>query len=580
MIYKKIPNPNQTASKAIRVEKLADYIVSPEKDGGTEKCVYSGTRGFLTDEFSAQKLEMIALSEEALRSNDPIEHYVLSWREGERPTPQHIEKAVDILMGEFGMRESDKFGMNEHQVIYGLHQDTNNYHLHIMLNRSDPLTGRAVRINNGFDIKALQKIIARIEHEQGWTPEAHARYSIVNDKPVLVTDRGKTEEPKPSRIRDAERRTGEKSALAIAQERVPALSREATDWQDFHGKLAEQGMEYRLRGAGAVLMVGETPVKPSDVDRKLGLKALEKRWGPFEAPAPGIENKAAPSPEPVNDVAKALGFGDYAKARRIHLAGRKEAKAELNKRIAAERTALFERQREERQKVFAGSWKGRGAELNALRSVLAAQQAGARAELQDKITDLRKGFSTEYPPGFFPDFEEWVRKTRGKEAAEQYRYSGRTREILMEIRPVEPVRSKDPEPRDIRDYLPEVFGREVRYSNAQGKAAFVDSGPKISVLDQSEASVLAALQLARQKYGKDLVVTGPEEFRSTVVRLAVRNNIALANPELQERIQREKDQVAAEREHQRKKDQALQIPPRSVEPRTEKQKKRGSDLGV
>ena len=58
---------------------------------------------------------MIALSEEAIRSSDPIEHYVLSWREGERPTPQHIEKAVDILMGEFGMRESDKFGMNEHR---------------------------------------------------------------------------------------------------------------------------------------------------------------------------------------------------------------------------------------------------------------------------------------------------------------------------------------------------------------------------------------------------------------------------------------------------------------------------------
>ena len=155
-----------------------------------------------------------------------------------------------------------------------------------------------------------------------------------------------------------------------------------------------------------------------------------------------------------------------------------------------------------------------------------------RAELQDRIRDLRKQFSTEYPSGFFPDFEDWVRKTRGKEAAEQYRYSGKTKDILAEIRPVEPVRSKDPEPRDIRDYLPEVFGREVRYSNTQGKAAFVDSGPKISVLDQSDASVLAALQLGRQKYGKDLVLTGPEEFQAKALRLAIRNNIAIANPEL------------------------------------------------
>ena len=571
MIGKKISNPFPSSGKASRVEGLANYIVAPEKENGTEKCVYSGTRGFLTDEFHSQKAEMIALSEEALRSKDPIEHYVLSWREGEHPTPQHIEKAMDILMGEFGMEE--------HQCIYGLHQDTDNFHLHIMLNRADPLSGRAERINKGFDVEALHKVIARIEHEQGWTGEEHGRYEVSKEAGIVRSESPEKEKNrKPSRIRDAERRTGEKSALSIAQERVPIIARDATSWQNFHEELAEQGMEYRLRGAGAVLLVGETPAKPSDVDRKLGMKALEKRWGAFEAPAPGTPKKATLIQEPVNDVAKALGFGDYAKARRLHVAGRKESKAEMDKLIENERKALFEYQREERQKTFAGSWRGRGAELNALRSVLAAQQAGTRAEFQDRIKDLRKQFSTEYPSGFFPDFEGWVRKTRGNDAAERYRYSGKTKEIPAEIRPVEPVRSKDPEPRDIRDYLPEVFGREVRYSNAQGQTAFVDSGPKISILDQSDASVLAALQLARQKYGKDLVVTGPEEFQKKVIRLAVLNNITIANPEIQERIQREKIRISAERDQQQEKSQAL--PPRSVDSRPEKQKKRGKDLGI
>jgi hypothetical protein len=396
---------------------------------------------------------------------------------------------------------------------------------------------------------------------------------VSNDGIVRSESPEKEKVRKPSRIRDAERRTGEKSALSVAQEQVPAIAREAADWQDFHGRLADQGMEYRLRGAGAILLVGETPVKPSEVDRTLGLSALKKRWGAFEPPGPNIEKKAAQAPEPVNDTAKALGFGDYAKARRLYYAGRKAAKDELSSRIMRERKALFERQRQERQKALTGSWKGRGAELNALRSVLAAQQAGARAEFQDRIKDLRKQFSTEYPPGFFPDFEEWVRKTQGKEAAERYRHNGNNYDMPMEIRPAALVKKQDPEPRDIRDYLPEVFGREVRYSNAQGKTAFVDSGPKISVLDQSDASVLAALQLARQKYGKDLVLTGPEEFQTKALRLAVRNNITIANPELQERIQREKERIASERELQRQKNQAP--PSRSAESRTEKQRKRG-----
>ncbi len=567
MIGKKFSNPFPSSGKASRVKWLANYIVSPEKENGTEKCVYSGTRGFLSDKFFAQKAEMIALSEEAVRSKDPIEHYVLSWREGERPTPHHIEKAVDILMGEFGMEN--------HQCIYGLHQNTDNFHLHLMLNRADPLSGRAERINKGFDIEALHRVVARIEHEQGWSREEHGRYEVSNEGIVRSGSPEKEKNRKPSRIRDAERKTGEKSALSIAQDRVPTIALEAKDWQDFHGKLAEQGMEYRLRGAGAVLLVGETPTKPSDVDRKLGLKALKKRWGPFESPSPGLEKKAAPIPEPVNEVAQDLGFGDYAKARRLHVAGRKEAKAELNRRIEAERSSLSERQREERRKIFAGSWKGRGAELNALRSVVAAEQARAKADLQDRITDLRKEFSAKYPPGFFPDFEEWIRKTRGKEAAEQYRYSGKTRQIPAEIRLAEPVRSKDPEPRDIRDYLPEVFGREVRYSNAQGRTAFVDSGPKISVLDQSDASVLAALQLARQKYGKDLVVSGPEEFQEKVIRLAVRNNIGIANPELQERIRKEKERVAEEREQQR---EPPPLFPRSPETFPERRKKKGPEL--
>ena len=565
MIGKKIPNRFPASGKSSHIEGLANYIVSPEKENGTEKCVYSGSRGFLTDEFPSRKAEMIALAEEALRSRDPVEHYVLSWREGERPTPAHIEKTVDLLL--------DEFGMKDHQCIYGLHQDTDNFHLHIMLNRSDPLSGRAERINKGFDIEALHRAVAQIEHEQGWSREEHGRYVVSNDGIVRSESPEKEKVRKPSRIRDAERRTGEKSSLSFAQERVPAIAREAADWQDFHGRLADQGMEYRLRGAGAVLLVGETPVKPSEVDRKLGLKTLEKQWGAFEPPGPNIEKKAAPAPEPVNDMAKALGFGDYAKARRLYNAGRKEAKDELNRRIEQERKALFERQRQERQKALTGSWKGRGAELNALRSVLAAKQAGDRAELQDKIKDFRKQFSTEHPPGLFPDFEEWVRKTQGKEAAERYRHNGNNYDMPMEIRPAALVKRQDPEPRDIRDYLPEVFGLEVRYSNSQGKTAFVDSGPKISVLDQSDASVLAALQLARQKYGKDLVLTGPEEFQTKALRLAVRNNITIANPELQERIQREKERIASEREEQRKKNQASLS--RSEESRTEKQRKRG-----
>lgn len=40
----------------------------------------------MMDDPKSQTAEMIALSQEAVRSKDTINHYVLSWREGEQPS--------------------------------------------------------------------------------------------------------------------------------------------------------------------------------------------------------------------------------------------------------------------------------------------------------------------------------------------------------------------------------------------------------------------------------------------------------------------------------------------------------------
>ena len=46
-----------------------------------------------------------------------------------------------------------EMGLEGHQAIYGLHNDTRNYHVHIAVNRVHPETLKVVRTNNGFDIR-------------------------------------------------------------------------------------------------------------------------------------------------------------------------------------------------------------------------------------------------------------------------------------------------------------------------------------------------------------------------------------------------------------------------------------------
>ncbi|MCL6484800.1 MAG: relaxase/mobilization nuclease domain-containing protein, partial [Janthinobacterium lividum] len=163
MIAKKVKNPQKAASKAVRVSRLTGYIREPERENSQEKCIHAGARGFITDEPQSQTAEMIALSQEAVRSKDTMNHYVLSWREGEQPSPEQVEQAVSIFMEELGVKD--------HQAIYGLHADTDNLHLHLAINRVHPETLKVVKINNGFDIEAAHKAIARIENVQGWQRE-------------------------------------------------------------------------------------------------------------------------------------------------------------------------------------------------------------------------------------------------------------------------------------------------------------------------------------------------------------------------------------------------------------------------
>lgn len=58
-------------------------------------------------------------SECSLHSRMPVSHWILSWQEGEQPTREQVEEVVDIFL--------EKMGLSEHQTVYDLHYDTDNF---------------------------------------------------------------------------------------------------------------------------------------------------------------------------------------------------------------------------------------------------------------------------------------------------------------------------------------------------------------------------------------------------------------------------------------------------------------------
>lgn len=276
MVGKKIPNPGKSNTLSARIQRLADYIDAPENtrpntraaaqaarvegladdtgraaaEPARQKCIYGGVRGFQTMSHAARKAEMLALAQTSAHSKDPINHYVLSWPAGEQPTPAQVEKAIDIFL--------DELGLTGHQVFYGLHADTDNPHLHLMINRVQPITRKAVEINKGFDLEVLHRAVARIEHVQGWRREACGRYRVQADG-TLRRDRHPPLDPASTdaqRVHDrlARRYGGSaRSAMRIAAEDGAPAIRAAANWADLHARLAARGLRYARRQRGAAV---------------------------------------------------------------------------------------------------------------------------------------------------------------------------------------------------------------------------------------------------------------------------------------------------------------------------------------
>ena len=524
MIVKKIKNPRRSTSKLTRLSALIDYIEDElTPDGQKEKTVYRNARNFLSDDPTIQKEEMAGLIQASQRSQNPLCHYVLSWQTGEQPTPEQIEQAVDVLL--------DELKMPDHQVIYALHRDTEHAHLHVVVNKINPATEKSVSVYN--DVHACHRAIARIEQMQGWNREPNHLYDVNENGQAVKRDVTKEPVKDPSRptrqkADQHEQRNGTKSAERIAKEAAVPLIKSAKSWQELHESLAANGFKYERKGSGALLYVNDQPIKASTADRSCSLSSLEKRLGTYEPPNPSIEVRKRPAVELLPSTSKA-SWQQYTDEKKRLYDAKQQALKELRQRHAAERQAFQKQWSDEYAGLYKHDWRGHGAALNAMRSVLAARKAMARLEMKDRHAQERKALFEAYE--LIPDFKAWRRK--------------KDREQEYAITPVNPVvigSSQPPKHDDLRDFLHRInANNKVEYYRpAENKPSFIDVGEKIVIGDTKQDSVLAALQLAQGKWPTGFTVTGDDAFKQECVKLAVTHNLKLTNPELQDAIKAER----------------------------------------
>jgi len=540
MILKKIPIDQDKAgrkSKATNINDLTEYVAVPDNaarlaqsrhhanDEGEqpEKLLYLTTRGFNTTTFKGQQAEMVALAMECKKSKYPIQHWVASWHEGEQPTPGQVEELLDVFL--------DQLGLEKHQVVAALHQDTDNIHLHIAVNKVNPETYKVVKPARGWDIEAAHRAVAITEYRQGWRREPNGRYTVFEDGTVARVGKLDNAPVVPIRAADMENRTGQKSSARIAIEEAGELIRAVSSWADLHQCLAERGMRYVKAGGGAQIYVGGQPIKASTAGNWCSLSKLTKRLGAFEPVASAVvavERK----PEPARP--DLPGWNDYIVAAKDHRAYLARKLREEKERYERE-LAHFREKKAKRSAAIAGqNWKGKGELLNAIRSVAAAD--AKKVELEIKQRHRREAKALRDARDAWPEYRDWLAKWFSPEDAGDYRYHRH-----------EPLRlegdgNSEAVPHDLRAFVGEVIGSAVEYrrhgaAGGVSGVSFTDHGRRIDVQEAlDETATLAALQLGVAKWGK-VRVYGSDHYKAMCVRLAAEHGIRIANPELQAQVE-------------------------------------------
>lgn len=169
-------------------------------------------------------------------SDQVVKTISLSWHPTEKPSPEQMIEAADQFIA--------KMGWQEHQAVYIGHNDTAHPHIHIILNRVHPETGRMLDDRN--DYKRAQGWALEYEKEHGRILcEKRLEYEHGRDGPQRSPEAAN--ENVPHHIRDVMRAAelvflrGEQERLALDMLERETLKREQReerqDWFEDGAKL-------------------------------------------------------------------------------------------------------------------------------------------------------------------------------------------------------------------------------------------------------------------------------------------------------------------------------------------------------
>ncbi|WP_296721985.1 relaxase/mobilization nuclease domain-containing protein [Erythrobacter sp.] len=553
-IRRKTPSRRQTAgSEFAYVARLSRYIVRADledlrklrlhEDNAhirdlltytvEEQVLASGAIGLMGKNLEAQQVEMMGLMHRCENGAGALDHWVMSWAADDKPTVEQIEKSTHIFLHCQDLENCP--------VIWGVHGDTDNLHVHIAVLRIDCVTAERRTAGNGWDIDTAQRAKAVIENTfPHWSREEGSLYEVAAGVLVHKADNaeiGPADNPRlwkksgvgrvgsqsktasksrdvAARIDEASRRyeeeSGYKSRQRIALETAVPIALKSSCWDECNRLLAAEGISIENVRKGANFIIDGKRVKAS-IDRSTSYEKLKTRYG---------NEEFTPSAHPIKPTPQREMWSHDLK-RREYYASKRDHENRLS--------SIVDRFRE---------GHGRAASGGVSADAVATAKASAK----------------------FPSFDDWAGGTQPADPVEAVASA-----LGFGIIEVSPLNGNAPQQEPIETFTAVKLSGRVIYRRADdpaGRPSFIDLGDRVLVnAAKDRGAVRAALLLvAKNNPGCEIAVFGDRAFKKLALELAMQEGIALhgALGRQQAKIQRTDEAPKAEANRQR--------PPTPVQP--------------
>lgn len=248
---------------------LVRYLLEGgRKSSLAQRVAWTATRQLLSDDPAKAPKLMRLTAAKSVRVQRPVYHVVISWSAREQPSDAQMQQVADTACHDLGLED--------YQRVYIAHRDRNHPHVHIVVNRIHPESGKAWQTSH--DYRRLERSVARQAQALGFSV-VPGRHNQISREPM-----------RPGRVRDGALRRAERLGIPVRERFPPArlaelqghlrpLFASSASWAELTADLSALGLFLEPKGQGLVLTDGTLEMKLSDLGAGVRKAALEARFG-------------------------------------------------------------------------------------------------------------------------------------------------------------------------------------------------------------------------------------------------------------------------------------------------------------